>query len=141
MSSTTTLLVKPCPPTCAITVSPLPVKAGQPFTVDLTGSRVAAGSRGGIKSARVELVDTAGAVVETFDLSAPALRRSDVTIRKGGTLRASVTDEAGQVSTNSCEVQAGVQAAAACRSSLVSTAARNASSRRSPTTPAGAAPL
>ncbi len=101
--------MKPCPPICSITASPLPVKAGQPFTVDLSGSRVAAGVRGGIKSARVEVVDPKGAVVDSFELGAPGLRRSDVTIRKDRTLRAVVTDEAGQVSTNTCELQADVR--------------------------------
>ena len=67
VSSTATVRVKPCPPTCSITASPLPVRAGQPFTVDLSGSRVAAGVHGGIKSARVEVVDSKGSVVDTFE--------------------------------------------------------------------------
>ena len=108
-SGTTTLLVKPCPPICSLTASPLPARAGRPITVDLSGSRAAAGARGGLKSARVELVDARGAVVDSFELRAPGLRRSDVRIRKGGTLRAVVTDEAGQVSTNTCEVRAEVR--------------------------------
>ena len=109
VSSTSTVRVKPCPPTCSIVASPLPVRAGQSFTVDLSGSRVAAGVQGGIRSARVEVVDSKGAVVSAFELGAPGMRRSDVVLRKDGILRAAVTDEAGQTSTNACEVQAGVQ--------------------------------
>ena len=109
VSSTATVQVKPCPPICSISASPLPVKAGHSLTVDLTGSRVAAGVRGGIKSARVEIVDPRGAVVDTVVLNAPDLRRGDFVIRKGRTLRAVVTDEAGQTSSNSCELQADVR--------------------------------
>ena len=56
-SATTTVQVKPCVPTCGITASPLPAKAGKPFTVDLSGSRVAAGVKGGVKTAKVEVLD------------------------------------------------------------------------------------
>jgi hypothetical protein len=112
VSGTTTVQVKPCPPTCHVTVSPLPARAGQPITVDLTGSRVAPGVKGGIKTAKVEVVDPKGVVVDTFELGAGNLSRSDVVIKKGGnhTLRAVVTDEAGQGSTNSCEAQTDVKA-------------------------------
>ena len=111
MSSTTTVQVKPCLPTCGITASPLPAKAGKPFTVDLSGSRVAAGVKGGIQSARIEVVDPKGVVVDTFEMGAGSLSRSDVVIKKGGihTLRAVVTDEAGQASTNACETQVDVK--------------------------------
>ena len=111
VSSTTTVQVKPCLPTCGITASPLPAKAGKPITVDLSGSRVAAGVKGGIKTGKVEVVDPKGAVVDTFELGAGSLTRSDVVIKKGGvhTLRAVVTDEAGQSSTNSCETPADVK--------------------------------
>jgi len=107
----TSVQVKPCLPTCGITASPLPAKAGKPFTVDVTGSRVAAGVKGGIKSAKVEVVDPKGVVVSTLDMAAPALSRNDVVIKKGGihTLRAVVTDEASQVSTNACEAQVDVK--------------------------------
>jgi hypothetical protein len=106
-----TVQVKPCPPTCVITASPLPARAGKPLTVDLSGSRVAAGVPGGIRSARVEVVDPKGAVVDTFEVGAPAMSRSDVVVKKGGihSLRAVVTDEAGQNSTNVCETPADVQ--------------------------------
>jgi hypothetical protein len=111
VSSTTSVQVKPCLPTCGITASPLPAKAGKPFTVDLTGSRVAAGVRGGIKTAKVEVVDPKGAVVDTFEMGSGSLSRSDVVIKKGGihTLRAVVTDEASQVSTNACTAQVDVK--------------------------------
>jgi hypothetical protein len=111
VSSSTTVQVKPCVPTCGITASPLPARAGKPFTVDLTGSRVAAGVKGGIKTAKVEVVDAKGTVVETFELGAGSLSRSDVVIKKGGihTLRAVVTDEASQTSTNACEAQVDVK--------------------------------
>jgi hypothetical protein len=111
VAGTTTVQVKPCLPICSITATPLPAKAGKPLTVDLSGSRVAAGVKGGIKTAKVEVVDPKGTVVDTFELGAPGLSRNDVVIKKGGiyTLRAVVTDEAGQVSTNACEAQADVK--------------------------------
>jgi hypothetical protein len=43
VSGTTSVQVKPCVPSCGITANPLPAKAGKPFTVDVSGSRVAAG--------------------------------------------------------------------------------------------------
>ena len=111
VSGTTTLQVKPCPPTCAITASPLPARAGKPLTVDVTGSRVAAGVKGGIKSAKVLVVDSKGAVVDTLEMTSDHLSRNDVVIKKGGThtLRAVVTDEADQNSTNACEVPVDVK--------------------------------
>jgi hypothetical protein len=111
VSGTTTVQVKPCLPTCGITASPLPAKAGKPFTVDLSGSRVAAGVKGGIKTAKVEVVDPKGAVVQTLEMGAGSLSRSDVVIKKGGihTLRAVITDEASQTSTNACEAQVDVK--------------------------------
>jgi hypothetical protein len=111
VAGTTTVQVKSCLPTCGITASPLPPKAGKPFTVDLSGSRVASGVKGGIKTARVEVVDSKGTVVDTFELGAGSLSRSDVVIKKGGvhTLRAVVTDEANQTSTNACEAQVDVK--------------------------------
>lgn len=111
VSNTTSVQVKPCLPTCGITASPLPAKAGKPFTVDLSGSRVAAGVKGGVKTAKVEVVDPKGAVVDTFEMGTGGLSRSDVVIKRGGihTLRAVVTDEAGQVSTNACEAQVDVK--------------------------------
>ncbi len=110
VSSTTKFEVKPCLPTCVITVSPDPARAGKPINVDLTGSRIAAGVAGGIKSARVEVLRN-DEVVDTFDLSAPTLARNDVVVKKGGdhTLRATVTDEAGQVSTNACQTRFDVK--------------------------------
>ena len=110
-SATTTVAVKACEPVCSITASPLPAKAGKPFTVDLTGSRVAAGVKGGVKSAKVEVLDSKGTVVDTFELGSGTLSRSDVVIKKGGihTLRAVVTDEASQLSTNACTAQVDVK--------------------------------
>jgi hypothetical protein len=111
VSGTTTVQVKPCVPTCGITASPLPARAGKPFTVDLSGSRVAAGVIGGVKSAKVEVVDAKGTVVSTFDMGAGSLSRNDVVIKKGGihTLRAVVTDEADQTSANACSAQVDVK--------------------------------
>jgi hypothetical protein len=111
VTGTTTLQVKPCLPTCGITVSPQPAKAGKPITVDLTGSRVASGVKGGIKTAKVEIVDAKGTVVQTVDMSGGALSRNDVVIKKSGvhTVRAVVTDEASQTSTNACEAQVDVK--------------------------------
>jgi hypothetical protein len=107
-SATSVVELKPCPPTCAITASPLPVKTGKPLTVDLSVSRVSPGVAGGIKSARVELVDPKGVVVETISMSTLT---GDVVVKKAGihTVRATVTDEAGQTSTNTCEAQADVE--------------------------------
>jgi hypothetical protein len=110
VSGTTSVQVRACVPSCGITAHPLPAKAGKPFTVDLSGSRVAAGVQGGVKSAKVEVVDAKGVVVDTFEMA--GLSRSDVVIKKGGihTLRAVVTDEASQVSTNACTAQVDVKA-------------------------------
>ena len=109
-SATTTVQVKPCVPTCGITASPLPAKAGKPFTVDLSGSRVAAGVKGGVKTAKVEVLDGKGTVVDSFEMGG-SLTRNDVVIKKGGihTLRAVITDEASQVSTNACTAQVDVK--------------------------------
>ena len=111
VTGTTTLQVKPCLPTCGIVATPLPAKAGKPFTVDVSGSRVAAGVKGGVKSAKVEVVDPKGAVVGTYDLAAPGFVNNAVVIKKGGihTLRAVVVDEAGQTSTNACTAQVDVK--------------------------------
>jgi hypothetical protein len=108
----TSVTVKPCLPTCAITVSPTPAKAGRPVTVDVTGSRVAAGVQGGIRSAKVEIVRK-DQVEQTVELTSPNLSRNDVVIKKSGphTVRATVTDEAGQVSTNACQTDIDVKAA------------------------------
>jgi hypothetical protein len=110
-SAATTVAVKPCPPTCAITASPLPAKTGKPLTVDLTGSRVAAGVKGGVKTAKVEVLDEKDNVVQSFDFAGGALSRDDIVIKKGGahTLRAVVTDEAGQASTNTCTTRVDVK--------------------------------
>jgi hypothetical protein len=111
VTGTTSVQVKPCLPTCGITASPLPAKAGKPFTVDVSGSRVAAGVKGGVKSAKVEIVDPKGTVVGTYDLAAPSFVNNAVVIKKGGihTVRAVVVDEAGQTSTNACTAQVDVK--------------------------------
>ena len=56
-------------------------------------------------------MDPKGVVVDTFEMGSGAMTRSDVVIKRGGihTLRAVVTDEAGQVSTNACEAQVDVK--------------------------------
>jgi hypothetical protein len=109
--ATSSIQVKPCVPTCGLTVTPQPARAGKPLTVDLSGSRVAAGVKGGVKSAKVEVVNSKGDVVDTFELPGTALSRNDVVIKKGGihTLRAVVTDEANQASTNECTAQVDVK--------------------------------
>jgi hypothetical protein len=111
VTGTTSVQVKPCLPTCGITASPLPAKAGKPFTVDVSGSRVAAGVKGGVKTAKVEVVDPKGVVVGTYDIAAPNFVNNAVVIKKGGihTVRAVVVDEAGQTSTNACEAQVDVK--------------------------------
>jgi hypothetical protein len=109
-TATSVVEVKPCEPTCGLTVTPNPAKAGKPITVDVSGSRVAAGVAGGIKSVKVEVVQK-GAVVQTIDMPAPNFAKNDVVIKKGGTttLRAVATDEAGQVSTNACTADIDVK--------------------------------
>src|SRR6185503_15387237 len=96
-TATSVVEVKSCEPTCGLTVPPNPAKAGKPITVDVSGSRVAAGVTGGVKSVKVEVVQK-GAVVQTVDMPAPNFVRNDVVVKKGGatTLRAVATDEAGQ---------------------------------------------
>ena len=56
------------------------------------------------------MVDAKGVVVDTFEMGG-TLTRSDVVIKSGGihTLRAVVTDEASQVSTNACTAQVDVK--------------------------------
>lgn len=109
-SATSVVEVKACVPSCGLTVTPNPAKAGKPLTVDVSGSRVAAGVAGGVKSVKVEVLQK-GAVVQTFDMVAPGFVRNDVVIKKGGptTLRAVVTDEAGQVSSNTCQADIDVK--------------------------------
>jgi hypothetical protein len=109
VAGATSVQVKPCVPTCGITATPLPARAGKPFTVDLTGSRVAPGVKGGVKSAKLEVVDPKGTVVRTVDMT--SLTDSNFVIKKSGihTLRAVVTDEVGQVSTNACSAQVDVK--------------------------------
>ena len=109
-SATSVVEVKACVPTCGLTVNPVPARAGKPMTVDVSGSRVAAGVAGGVRSVKVEVLQK-GAVVQTFDMPAPSFVRNDVVIKKGGatTVRAVVTDEAGQTSTNACQADLDVQ--------------------------------
>jgi len=111
VSGTTTVQVKPCVPTCGITAHPLPAQAGKPLTVDLSGSRVAPGVKGGVKSAKIEVLDAKGAVVDTVEMPAGSLTSSTFVIKKGGihTLRAVVTDDVGQTSTNECTAQVDVK--------------------------------
>ncbi|HEX9186503.1 MAG TPA: hypothetical protein VGB87_05515 [Vicinamibacteria bacterium] len=110
VTGTTSVQVKPCEPTCGITASPLPARAGKPFTVDLTGSRVAPGVKGGVKSAKVEVLNAKGEVIDTVEMA--GLSNNAFVIKRGGihTLRAVVTDEVGQVSTNACTAQVDVKA-------------------------------
>lgn len=111
VSSATTVQVKACQPTCVITASPLPASVGKPFKVDLSGSRVATGVKGGVRSAKIEVVNAKGVVVDTVDMGGAGMSRSDFVIKKGGihTLRAVVTDEAGQTSSNACTAQVDVK--------------------------------
>ncbi len=103
--------VNPCPPSCSLSVTPATFRSGEPFTIDASGSQVAANVTVGIKMVSVEILRE-GTVVEHFDLVPPSLRRDDVVLKKGGnyTIRAVATDEAGQTSSNACE--AGVEVTA-----------------------------
>lgn len=111
VAGVTSVEVKACVPTCGITAKPLPPQAGKPFTVDLSGSRVAAGVKGGLKSAKVEVLDSKGKLIETVDFGAGNLTRNDVVIKQGGvhTLRAVVVDEVDETSTNACTAQVDVK--------------------------------
>ncbi len=58
-------------------------RSGKPFTVDLSGSRVAAGVKGGIKSAKVEVVDREGRRRRHLRDGRRGLGRSDVVDQEG----------------------------------------------------------
>jgi hypothetical protein len=109
-SAATNVEVVACVPTCGLTASPLPVKAGKPFTLDVSGSQVAPGVSGGVASVQVEVLRE-GEVVDTVNMTAPTFVNNAFVIKKGGphTVRAVVTDEAGQVSTNVCQADLDVQ--------------------------------
>jgi hypothetical protein len=111
--ATATFNVKPCPPVCAVSVAPAEIKRKKPFTVDVSGSQMAAGMSGAIKSASVE-ISMNGAPVDAFELAAPNLKRDDVKVKKSGmyTVKATVTDEAGQKSENTCEASFEIPKAA-----------------------------
>jgi len=80
ISTASTLTVRPCLPVCSIAGYPLPAVPGKPFRIDLTGSRVAAGVRGSIKSAKVEVLDPGG-VAAAFDMAGSNLTR-DIVIKE-----------------------------------------------------------
>lgn len=109
VSSSARVQVNACIPTCSLTAT-TPAKRGQPFTVDMSGSRVAPGVQVGLQSAKIDVIDKKGAVVDTWQL-APGMSRTDAVIAKMGahTLRGSVTDAAGQTSVNVCETPVEVQ--------------------------------
>jgi len=109
-TATTTVEVTACEPTCGLTANPLPAKAGRPFTLDVSGSQVAPGVTGGISSVQVEVLRE-GEVVDTVNMTAPNFVKNDFVIKKGGlhTVRAVVTDEAGQTSSNACQADLDVQ--------------------------------
>ena len=108
-SAATKVEVVACEPTCGLTASPQPVKAGKPFTLDVSGSQVAPGVAGGIQSVQVEVLRE-GEVVDTVNMAAPNFVNNSFVIAKGGphTVRAVVTDEAGQVSSNVCQADLDV---------------------------------
>lgn len=111
--ATATFNVKPCPPVCSISVAPAEIKRKKPFTVDLSASQMASGVTGSLKSANVQVM-LDGAAVNTFDLTAPNLKRDDVKVKKAGmyTVKATVIDDAGQKSENACEASFEVPKAA-----------------------------
>ena len=110
VSAKTSVRVVECLPNCGITAGPLPVRAGKPFGVDLSGSDVSPGVSVGLESARVDVVGPDGGVVDSFEMG-EGLSRDDLVIRRSGihTLRAVVTDAAYQTSTNACSAQVDVQ--------------------------------
>lgn len=108
-SASANVEVKACVPTCGLTASPIPAKAGKPITVNATGSHVAPGVAGGVKTVAVEVVQK-GVVVDKYEMAAPNYTR-DIVIKKGGmyTIRAIVTDDAGQTSSNTCQADLDVK--------------------------------
>lgn len=102
--ATTTLSVKACAPSCSLAAIPPSVKRGTPVVIDASGSQVASGVSVGMKSVTVEILKDQ-TVVDTFDLTAPNMKRDDYKFTKSGmyTVRASAMDNAGQKSTNACE--------------------------------------
>ena len=111
--STTTVQVRPCLPSCGITASPLPAKAGKPFTVDLSGSRVeqllGQGRRQRRPTLRCWIRRARSSTPSRW--APPDLAATTLSSRRAGihTLRAVVTDEAGQASTNACTAQVDVK--------------------------------
>jgi hypothetical protein len=99
-----TLTVRACAPVCVIAPLPATTKKGTVVSVDASGSHVAPGASGNIKSAQVDITKD-GEKVDSFQLTAPNLKKDDVKLSKSGiyTIRTTVTDEAGQTSTNACE--------------------------------------
>jgi hypothetical protein len=95
----TTINVKPCPPVCAITVTPV---SGKTYTVDVSGSSTDPSIGGGLKSVSVEITRD-GAPLDTFELVPPDMKR-DVKLKSGAISAIAVAhDAAGQSSTNVCE--------------------------------------
>lgn len=107
--ATASMSVKACPPSCSIAAMAPTVKRGTPVTIDASGSQVASGVSAGMKSVTVEVLKDQ-TVVDSFDLTAPNLKRDDYKFKKSGTytVRASAMDSDGQKSTNACEVQVEV---------------------------------
>ena len=104
-----TLVVKACVPVCAIAPIVATTKKGSLVAVDVSGSTVAPGVTGNIKSAQVDVLRD-GVKVDSFTLTAPNLKKEDVKLDKPGvyTIRTTVTDDAGQTSTNACEASVDV---------------------------------
>ncbi|HET6268240.1 MAG TPA: hypothetical protein VFG11_11020 [Acidobacteriota bacterium] len=104
-----TLVVKACVPVCTITPLPATIKKGSVVSVDASGSHVASGVSGNVKSAQVDVLRD-GVKVDSFTLTAPNLKKDDVKLDKPGvyTIRTTVTDDAGQTSTNTCEASIDV---------------------------------
>jgi hypothetical protein len=107
--ATASLTVKACPPSCSLAALPPTVKRRAPVSIDVSGSQVASGVSVGMKSVSVEVLKDQ-TVVDSFDLTAPDLKRDDYKFKKSGmyTVRATATDNAGQKSTNTCEAQVEV---------------------------------
>ncbi|HSP06690.1 MAG TPA: hypothetical protein VLR94_05895, partial [Acidobacteriota bacterium] len=98
-----TITVVPCPPVCALKVTPAEVKSGQEAVIDASGSQVNPQWKGSLKQVRVT-VSRDGAEQEPVTLTGNQLSTT-VQYKKAGTytFRATAEDDAGQASTNSCE--------------------------------------
>lgn len=99
---TASATVKPCPPTCSLTVGPAEIRRGRAVKLDASGSRVAPGVSATLQSVAID-VTRDGVAVETVQLAPPAFAQDLILKKKGSyAFRAVVTDSLGQKSEGEC---------------------------------------